>query len=139
MTIHVMNNKKQFEPISTYSSRDRSPLIRNGGGKLYISTRIFYKGREQACDPEEYKEQRERYINRIKQPLTNLFTELSRAPQEEDISPENILDYLHITFKEWQNVFTPDKVVEACQHFRRRVERVVQANGGYIEGRHHDH
>ncbi len=45
----------------------------------------------------------------------------------------------YVTFKERQNVFTPDKVLQACQRFCCSVERVVNgADGGYIEGRSHN-
>ncbi len=37
--VHIMNNKKMFEPIPAFTSRDRAPLVRVAGGKPYVNLR----------------------------------------------------------------------------------------------------
>ncbi len=45
----------------------------------------------------------------------------------------------YISFKEWQNIFNQNKVLQARQHFCSCVEQVVQADNGYSEGPCHNH
>ncbi len=94
MTIHVMNNRKEFDPIPVFTSCNRAPLVRIAGGKPYVTVRVFYRGLENFCDPDDYEQHRDLHKTKDKRPLSDLLTEIIRAPVEDDIAADNILHHI---------------------------------------------